>query len=91
MRNEIILVTGATGKVGTRLTARLREAGHDVRAVSRRTDIPFDWQDDTTWAAALDGVAAVYLIAPDEPFPADAFVAAATKASAGNGSSGAMR
>ncbi|MFC3494613.1 NmrA family NAD(P)-binding protein [Glycomyces rhizosphaerae] len=78
--NETILVTGATGKVGRRLTARLREAGHRVRAVSRSTDIPFDWQDATTWAAALDGVAAVYLIPPDEPIPAEAFVAAAEQA-----------
>lgn len=78
--NETILVTGATGKVGRRLTARLREAGHRVRAVSRSTEIPFDWQDETTWAAALDGVTAVYLIPPDEPIPAEAFVAAAERA-----------
>ncbi|SDD07451.1 NAD(P)H-binding protein [Glycomyces harbinensis] len=75
-----ILVTGATGKVGRRLVPLLQAAGHDVRAVSRRTPIPFDWHDDSTWAAALDGVAAVYLIPPDEPFPADAFAAAAAEA-----------
>ncbi|THV26532.1 NAD(P)H-binding protein [Glycomyces paridis] len=80
MSNETILVTGATGKVGRRLTALLREAGHDVRAVSRSTEIPFDWHDDATWGPALDGVGAAYLIAPDEPFPADAFAAAAAKA-----------
>jgi len=78
--SETILILGATGKVGRRLTTRLREAGHEVRAVSRSTAIRFDWQDDSTWAAALDGVAAAYLIPPDEPFPADAFVAAAVKA-----------
>jgi uncharacterized protein YbjT (DUF2867 family) len=78
--NEIILVTGATGKVGRRLTAQLREAGRTVRAVSRSTEIRFDWHDESTWAAALDGVSAVYLIPPDEPFPADAIVAAAEKA-----------
>lgn len=32
-----ILVTGATGTLGTPTTAKLREAGHDVRALSRRT------------------------------------------------------
>jgi uncharacterized protein YbjT (DUF2867 family) len=81
MSNEnIILVTGATGKVGRRLTARLREAGHPVRAVSRSTEIRFDWHDESTWAAALEGVSAVYLIPPDEPFPAAAVVAAAEQA-----------
>ena len=75
-----ILVTGATGKVGRRLTERLRAAGHEVRPVSRSTPIPFDWHDTSTWDAALEGVTAVYLIAPDEPFPAEEFAAAAVKA-----------
>ncbi|MCD0442976.1 NAD(P)H-binding protein [Glycomyces sp. A-F 0318] len=79
---DTILVTGATGKVGRRLTARLTAAGHDVRGVSRSTAIPFDWHDESTWAAALDGVAAVYVIPPDEPFPAEAFAAAAVAAGA---------
>jgi uncharacterized protein YbjT (DUF2867 family) len=81
MSNEhIILVTGATGKVGRRLTARLAEAGHTVRGVSRSTDIRFDWHDESTWAAALAGVTAAYLIPPDEPFPAAGIVAAAEQA-----------
>lgn len=81
MSNEhIILVTGATGKVGRRLTARLAEAGHTVRGVSRSTGTRFDWHDESTWAAALDGVTAAYLIPPDEPFPAAGIVAAAEKA-----------
>lgn len=81
MSNEnTILVTGATGKVGRRLTARLTEAGHTVRAVSRSTEIRFDWHDASTWAAALEGVTAAYLIPPDEPIPAAAIVAAAEQA-----------
>lgn len=81
MSNEhTILVTGATGKVGRRLTARLAEAGHTVRGVSRSTEIRFDWHDESTWAAALAGVTAAYLIPPDEPFPAAAIVAAAEQA-----------
>jgi uncharacterized protein YbjT (DUF2867 family) len=79
-KNDTILVTGATGKVGRRLVARLREAGHEVRAVSRSTAIRFDWQDQSTWAAALAGVDAAYLIPPDEPIPAEALVAAAVEA-----------
>ncbi|MEU5870391.1 NAD(P)H-binding protein [Glycomyces sp. NPDC047369] len=78
--NGTILVTGATGKVGRRLTDLLRRGGHDVRAVSRSTEIPLDWTDESTWDAALEGVAAVYVIPPDHPFPADAFAAAAAKA-----------
>jgi uncharacterized protein YbjT (DUF2867 family) len=79
-KNDTILIVGATGKVGRRLVSRLREAGHEVRAVSRSTEIRFDWHDETTWAAALDGVAAAYLIPPDEPIPAEALVAAAVDA-----------
>jgi uncharacterized protein YbjT (DUF2867 family) len=78
--NDIILVTGATGKVGRRLTAQLREAGHSVRAVSRSTEIRFDWHDESTWAAAFEGITAAYLIPPDEPFPAEAVAAFAAKA-----------
>jgi uncharacterized protein YbjT (DUF2867 family) len=78
--NDIILVTGATGKVGRRLTAQLRDAGHSVRAVSRSTEIRFDWHDESTWAAAFEGVTAAYLIPPDEPIPAGAVAASAVKA-----------
>jgi uncharacterized protein YbjT (DUF2867 family) len=80
LKQETILVTGATGKVGRRLVEILRAGGHDVRAVSRSTEIPLDWTDPSTWDAALDGVTAAYIIAPDHPFPADEFVAAAVKA-----------
>ncbi|MCC3763051.1 NAD(P)H-binding protein [Glycomyces sp. TRM65418] len=78
--NHTILIVAATGKVGRRLTARLAEAGHDVRPVSRSTAIRFDWHDESTWSAALEGVHAAYLIPPDEPIPAEAFVAAAERA-----------
>ncbi|RRS01788.1 NAD(P)H-binding protein [Glycomyces terrestris] len=78
--NDTILVTGATGKVGRRLVEILRDAGREVRAVSRSTEIPFDWTDSSTWDKALEGVTAVYIIAPDHPFPAEEFAAAAAKA-----------
>lgn len=60
--NRTILVTGATGKTGQRLTDLLRSQGHDVRAVSRSTSPRFDWTDPDTWMAALDGVHAIYIV-----------------------------
>jgi hypothetical protein len=41
-----VLLTGATGFVGSRLTERLRAAGHEVLAVSRsRAKGDFDWSE----------------------------------------------
>jgi uncharacterized protein YbjT (DUF2867 family) len=56
-----VLVTGATGKTGRRITERLRAAGVPVRAGSRGAHPPFDWQDRDTWDGALAGVGAAYL------------------------------
>ncbi|MEV4498045.1 NAD(P)H-binding protein [Micromonospora arborensis] len=67
----MILVTGATGKVGGHVLTRLREAGHQVRALSRdpdRADLPADVeviagspaQVDSS-AAALAGVDAAFV------------------------------
>lgn len=60
--NNTILVTGATGETGERITDLLRAEGHEVRAVSRSTTLRFDWDDPQTWPAALDGVAAIYVV-----------------------------
>lgn len=57
-----ILVIGATGKTGRRVTSALDALGVDYRPVSRHTEIRFDWTDQSTWAAALDGVTAAYLV-----------------------------
>ncbi|MDB6079691.1 MAG: putative nucleoside-diphosphate sugar epimerase [Akkermansiaceae bacterium] len=56
-----ILVTGGTGKTGSRVAERLRAAGLPVRIGSRRAEIPFDWEDPATWDAALAGVQAAYV------------------------------
>ncbi len=55
------LVLGATGKTGRLVAERLRACGVAVREGSRSAAIPFDWDDHDTWAAALDGVSAVYI------------------------------
>ncbi|WP_017622682.1 NmrA family NAD(P)-binding protein [Nocardiopsis chromatogenes] len=75
-----ILVLGATGKTGRRVVRRLRESGAPVRAASRSSEVPFDWTDPGTWGPALDGVRAVYLVAPEDPAPIGDFVDRAVKA-----------
>ncbi|MFD3684007.1 NAD(P)H-binding protein [Nocardiopsis sp. NPDC058631] len=63
-----ILVVGATGKTGRRVVARLRAAGHEVRAASRSGEWPFDWNDRATWGPALEGVETAYVV-PFDPAP----------------------
>lgn len=49
------LVINSTGKIGSRVLAALKAQGAPHRGVSRRTETPFDWQDEATWASALAG------------------------------------
>src|SRR6476620_2645970 len=49
-----VLVTGATGKVGSRVLARLERLGVAARAGSRTAAPPFDWAEPDTWPAVLD-------------------------------------
>ncbi|MFE0044832.1 NmrA family NAD(P)-binding protein [Streptomyces albireticuli] len=77
-----ILVLGASGKTGSRVLTRLTSLGHSVRAASRSGATRFDWADRTTWAPALAGVEAVYIVPTETlglPERAD-FVAAAKEA-----------
>lgn len=59
--NRPVLILGSTGKTGRRVAERLSALGRPVRAGSRNGRPPFDWEDRGTWAAALDGVSAVYI------------------------------
>ncbi|MEV6061753.1 NAD(P)H-binding protein [Nocardia asteroides] len=83
---QLSLVTGVTGKTGSRVAARLAAAGHPVRPGSRTAPIPFDWTDRATWAPALAGVDSVYLAfqpdlaVPGAPDTIRAFTAAAVAA-----------
>ncbi len=61
MQSPTTLVIGSTGKTGRRVARRLANLGHDVRRGSRKATPPFDWQDQSTWPQALDGVEAVYI------------------------------
>ncbi|AGM06536.1 hypothetical protein [Amycolatopsis keratiniphila] len=65
--NETVLVLGATGKTGSRVAQRLTDLGIDVRKASRPV---FDWDDRSTWTAAVTGIGAAYLTYyPDLAFP----------------------
>ncbi|RKN07915.1 NAD(P)H-binding protein [Streptomyces radicis] len=80
MSEATVLVTGATGTIGGRITAGLLAEGrHRVRAASRggtaaegaARPVRFDWYEPATHAAALEGADRVHLIAPiGDPEPA---------------------
>jgi uncharacterized protein YbjT (DUF2867 family) len=55
------LVLGGTGKTGRRIVERLRALAVPTRVGSRSGDPAFDWEQPSTWAAALDGMGAVYV------------------------------
>lgn len=66
----LTLVLGGTGKTGRRVAARLEERGFNIRIASRSADLPFDWNDRSTWDAVLDGASAAYVnYAPDLAIP----------------------
>lgn len=67
---EKILVLGATGKTGKRISERLTKLGHSVRSGSRTATIPFDWNMPETWAPVLQGMDKVYIsFQPDLAVP----------------------
>jgi uncharacterized protein YbjT (DUF2867 family) len=55
------LVLGGTGKTGCRIVDRMTARGLPVRIGSRSASIPFDWEDESTWAPALEDVRAAYI------------------------------
>ena len=63
--NNRILVLGATGKTGSRVARKLTDLGISIRTAARKgADIRFDWNEPSTFAAALRGVSGVYLVSP---------------------------
>ena len=59
--NQPILVLGGTGKTGRRVLDRLRTRGLPTRLGSRGAKPPFDWENEATWAPALEGVRSAYV------------------------------
>jgi uncharacterized protein YbjT (DUF2867 family) len=56
-----ILVLGSTGKTGSRVFNTLHAQGLPVRPGSRSAALPFDWDNQATWAPVLEHVDAVYV------------------------------
>lgn len=79
MNNPTVLVTGATGTIGSSLIPALRARGATVRAMTRtpgqRVDgaetVIADLRDTESVTAALKGVDAVFLNSPSAPDAAD--------------------
>ena len=77
-----ILVTGATGKLGSAVIEALVVGGINVRAATRKTTgikwtklvqpVVFDYEDPGLHKAALDGITGLFLIAPPLDFEAPA-------------------
>lgn len=65
-----ILVTGGTGKTGSRVVEQLRGKGASPRVGTRspkgENDVRFDWKDPSMFNNAFDGIEAVYLVAPTD-------------------------
>lgn len=90
----MILVTGATGKVGAELIAELRTAGAEFKVMARDpmkaaavlggvSAVAGNFDRPETLAAALEGAEAAFLLPPTDPKQAvweKSFVAAAAKA-----------
>ena len=59
---DLTLVLGAHGTTGRRVASRLAARGVATRLGSRSGEPPFDWADERTWPAVLDGVSAAYVV-----------------------------
>ncbi|MET9231905.1 NmrA family NAD(P)-binding protein [Lentzea sp. NPDC003310] len=68
---DSVLVLGATGKTGRRVTALL---GPAARPASRSAATRFDWADPATWGPAVAGTTAVYVVPPENPLLLNDFV-----------------
>jgi len=56
-----VLLTGASGFIGSKLTKRLESAGHRVLPVSRRAGSGYDWSDDSLARGVREADAVIHL------------------------------
>ena len=61
MQDSPILIIGKNAKTSLRVDHRLQALGYATRGVSRSTSPAFDWQDQSTWRAALEGTGSAYV------------------------------
>ena len=61
MQNSEIVLVGGPGKTGGRIMKRLEERDLAVRAASRSSARPFDWEERSTWRGALEGASSAYV------------------------------
>ena len=82
-----ILITGGTGKTGSRVAQALTDLGHPIRVATRHSAPPFDWHDQTTWDDVLEGCSAAYVtFQPDLALPgADEIIAAFARTAVAHG------
>lgn len=70
MNHSPILIIGKNGKTGSRVNQRLQALGLVTRAVSRSTTPAFDWDNASTWPAAIKGTTTAYVTyQPDLAMP----------------------
>ena len=55
------LVIGGKGKTGSRIVAKLQQLEWPVYIGSRSGDRPFDWEDQSTWKKAIQGMETIYV------------------------------
>jgi uncharacterized protein YbjT (DUF2867 family) len=67
MTTTPILILSGKGKTGRRVVEQLTARQVPVRLASRSSEQRFDWYDDTTWSAAIDGIDTAYLAPPVGP------------------------
>lgn len=86
------LVLGATGNVGTAIVDALVRAGVATLAASRggqdhagARGVRFDFDDDSSWASALEGVGRIYIMLPPGQAAADTVLARLIELSARRG------
>ena len=71
LSNSTVLIVGKHAKTGWRVNRLLQEQGFETRAVSRSTSPAFDWEDQSTWQAAMQGTKSAYITYhPDLAIPA---------------------
>ncbi|KAA3630365.1 MAG: NmrA family transcriptional regulator, partial [Proteobacteria bacterium] len=70
MQELPILIIGKNAKTGQRVDRRLQALDYATRGVSRSTSPVFDWEDPSTWRAALEGTESAYItFYPDLAIP----------------------